>query len=274
MKKGILQLLTLIAALGTASSYGYEYDWTVDPRPYSERTTRLVEIAVHRYVPQGGSNVILERRYLLTAAGLIARTEDVPVPTSVAIPERAFNKVLVSASAWLAYGRLGPRALANFRLVNDLDPIDIAGRWHYEVALAEGAQGFAGRIPNLSSRADVAPMKPLIGGFVVTEMPRTVLIRAVGPGLQQFGVTNAAPAARLSLYSNEQNLANNEDWAVNVSHRMLVERATERVGAFPLPVGSRDAAIVITLPPGAYTVHAGGAALTSGTVLLEVYLLD
>lgn len=274
MKKGILQLLTLIAALGSTSSYAYEYEWNVDPRPYAERKTRLVEIAVHRFVPQAGSNVILQRRYLLTASGLIARMDDVAVPTSVTIPENAYNKVLVSAASWHAYGQLGPQALANFRLVNDLEPIDIAGRWHYEVALAEGAQGYAGRIPNLSSRADVAPMRPLIGGFVVTEMPRTVLIRAVGPGLQQFGVTNAAPATRLSLHSNEQNLANNEDWAVNTSYRTLVERATERVGAFPLTVGSRDSAIVMTLPPGAYTVHAGGAALTSGTVLLEVYLLD
>ena len=37
---------------------------------------------------------------------------------------------------------------------------------------------------------------------------------------------------------------------------------------------SKDAAIVLTLPPGGYTVVTSGVANTTGTALVEVYDLD
>lgn len=45
-------------------------------------------------------------------------------------------------------------------------------------------------------------------------------------------------------------------------------------GAFDLPPGSKDAALVVRLPPGGYTVQVSGAGRTTGTVLVEVYDLD
>jgi len=267
-------VVAALSALSFSSARAEEPEWSLDPRPFAERTTRLYEISVHRFVPEAGTGVVLERRSLLTASGLIARAGDTRVPAAVTIPEAAYNKLLVSASAWIAYGRLGPQALANFRLVNDLEPIDIAGRWHYEVTLAERPRGNVGAVPNLSSRGEVTPTAPLIGGFVVEELPRRVLIRAVGPGLSQFGVGNALAAARLQVYLGELRLISNDDWSASVPQRTLVEAATADAGAFPLAVGSKDAAIVHILPPGAYTVHASGATPTAGSVLLEVYILD
>jgi hypothetical protein len=44
-----------------------------------------------------------------------------------------------------------------------------------------------------------------------------------------------------------------------------------QTGAFPLPAGSKDAALVVTLSPGAYTAQVSGAAGTTGTALVEVY---
>lgn len=249
-----------------------EPDWTVDPVPYDQRTTRLFEISVHRYVRSAATGRVLEQRSLLTASGLFARSTDFEVPVAVTIPESAYNKVLISASAWLAYGQLGPKALANFRLVNDLEPIEIAERWHYEVALSADARGNVGHVPNLSSRGEVTPAAPLVSGFVVEGRSRTVLLRAVGPGLRAFGVTNALAAPRLELFMGNLRLEANEDWSANPAQRAQVEAATARTGAFPLAVGSRDAATALTLPPGAYTIHASGAA--SGAVLLEVYLLN
>jgi hypothetical protein len=38
-----------------------------------------------------------------------------------------------------------------------------------------------------------------------------------------------------------------------------------------LPAGSKDAAFVVTLPPGIYTVVASGVDDTIGTALVEVY---
>ncbi|MBI5689969.1 MAG: hypothetical protein HZC55_07690 [Verrucomicrobia bacterium] len=267
-------ILAMLAAAGSQAASAAEYEWLVDPVPFEQRSTRLAEISVHRYVPEAGTGRILERRYLLTAGGLLARAGDFAVPALVTVPEEAFDKLLVSASAWLAYGQLGPHALANFRLVNDLMPIDVAGRWHYEVALSAEANGNVGRVPNLSSRSEVALGAPLVGGFVVEGASRTVLIRAVGPGLRQFGVNNALAAVRLELFRGDLRLGAHEDWSASPAERLLVERATQRVGAFPLVPGSRDAATAVTLPPGNYTVHASGRNGTGGAVLLEVYLLN
>lgn len=266
-------ILTVTALLGSVVSAS-EYEWTLDPRPYAERRTKLAEVAVHRFVPQAGTGVVLERRYLLTANGLMSPVEDRPVPAAVTIPERAYDKLLISAASWLAYGQLGPRALENFELVNDLDPIDIAGRWHFEIKVAAGARGHVGHVPNLSTRAEVTPTTPAIGGFVIEDTSRLVLIRAIGPGLAQFGVGNALPSARVRLFRYDVPIATNDDWNVNPSHASLVTSVSARAGAFPLSSGTKDAAIAIILAPGTYTVHASGATPASGSVLLEVYLLD
>lgn len=265
-------LLSGTAAL--AAAVDYDYEWTLDPRPFSERRTKLAEVAVHRFVPQAGTGVVLERRYLLTASGLMSPIEDRPVPASVTIPARAYDKLLISAASWLAYGQLGPKALENFRLVNDLDPIDIAGRWHYEIRVAPGARGYVGHVPNLSTRAEVTPATPAIGGFVIEDTSRLVLIRAIGPGLTQFGVGNALPSARVRLFRSDVPIATNDDWNVNPAYGTQVAAAAARAGAFPLSAGNKDAAIAMILSPGTYTVHASGATPASGSVLLEVYLLD
>ena len=41
--------------------------------------------------------------------------------------------------------------------------------------------------------------------------------------------------------------------------------------AFALPAGSADAAMVVTLPPGAYTAQVGGANNSTGIALVEIY---
>lgn len=261
----------LVLAIPSSHASAADPEWQMDPRPFTARTTRLYEISVHRFVLEPSTGARLERRELLTASGLRAFEGDFPVPVTATVPEEAYDKLLVSASHWLGYQRLGPRALENFRLVSEF-PIDVSGRWHFEVAVADGAKGNVGPVLNLSARADVTPTSPLQGGFVIEAIPRTVLIRAVGPGLLQFGVGNALADSRLQLYHNGQVILTNDDWSVNTSNQVMVERATSRTGAFPLAPGSKDAASAITLPPGAYTAHASGVG--NGAVLLEVYILD
>ena len=45
------------------------------------------------------------------------------------------------------------------------------------------------------------------------------------------------------------------------------------VGAFALPAGSRDAAVVVALSPGNYSAQVAGVANTTGIALIEVYEL-
>ena len=60
----------------------------------------------------------------------------------------------------------------------------------------------------------------------------------------------------------------------SVSTLNKVNLATfQAVGAFPLPTPSKDAVLLLRLPPGAYTVHLQGRTAQSGIGLLELYAL-
>jgi hypothetical protein len=127
------------------------------------------------------------------------------------------------------------------------------------------------RLVNLSSRLRVASndaARAMIAGFVVTGTEaKTMLVRAVGPSLTGFGVQGALANPRLQIYNSAGELvAENEDWAGNAD----VAAAAQAVGAFALDAGSRDAAILASLQPGAYTaqVVANGG---TGVALIEVY---
>jgi hypothetical protein len=65
-------------------------------------------------------------------------------------------------------------------------------------------------------------------------------------------------------------LATNDDWPDLPS----VQSAFASAGAFALPLGSKDAALVITLEPGGYTVIVSGAGASTGNALVEIYDLD
>ena len=106
-------------------------------------------------------------------------------------------------------------------------------------------------------------------GFVIGgSTPRSVLLRAVGPTLAAapFGVTAAAADTRLALYSGATEIGANDNWGGTAE----LTAAFAQVGAFALPAGSRDAALRVTLPPGAYTLQVTGVGGT-GTALVEVY---
>jgi hypothetical protein len=51
----------------------------------------------------------------------------------------------------------------------------------------------------------------------------------------------------------------------------LIVAAAVRVGAFALPDGSKDCALLLYLAPGSYTAQISGVANTTGVALVEVY---
>jgi len=123
------------------------------------------------------------------------------------------------------------------------------------------------RLVNLSSRVRVAPGRSLVSGFVISGTePKRILLRAVGPTLSVFGVTAPVANPRFDLYdSTGQLIIGNDDWT-----GADTSAASSLAGAFALPVGSRDAALVTTLSPGAYTIHVSGGNDT-GVVVAEIY---
>ncbi|BET69448.1 hypothetical protein ASA1KI_43660 [Opitutales bacterium ASA1] len=130
------------------------------------------------------------------------------------------------------------------------------------------------RLANISNRGWVGTGgHVMIPGFVVSdEGARTFLIRAVGPTLADYGLEAVLENPILTVFHGSTAILSNDDWQENPS-AATTAAAAELVGAFPLADGSRDAALVVTLEPGGYTVQASGADGGTGTALVEIYLV-
>ena len=126
------------------------------------------------------------------------------------------------------------------------------------------------RLINISARAQVGTgSNVLIAGFVIGgSTAKTVLIRASGPALGQFGLTGTLQDPTLELVGSAGVIATNGTWGGQAE----IAAAAAGVGAFAWSdPASRDAAILITLPPGSYTAVLSGAGGDSGLALIEIY---
>ncbi len=131
-----------------------------------------------------------------------------------------------------------------------------------------------GQLANLSTRAQVGvDGNVLIPGFVLSgPTARTVLVRAVGPGLAAFGVGGLLADPTLTVFRGATVIATNDNWQEQ-TNAPAVATAAAQAGAFALANGSRDSALVLTLEPGSYTFQVAGAGRTTGVALVEVYVL-
>jgi hypothetical protein len=126
------------------------------------------------------------------------------------------------------------------------------------------------RLINFSARNQVGTGgNILIGGFVIGgTTSETVLIRASGPALVPFGVTGTLPDPELQLYSGSTLLESNTGWGGNAQIASVAASA----GAFSWGSSATpDSALLVTLPPGAYTAQVSGASGDIGVALVEVY---
>ncbi len=125
------------------------------------------------------------------------------------------------------------------------------------------------RLVNLATRAPAGTGNDLLtAGFVISPgADKTVLIRAIGPTLSTYGLTGvlADPVLKL-INAAGSTIATNDNWLTADAAAM------NSVGAFALTPGSKDAALVATLAPGAYTAQVSSVDATStGLALVEVY---
>lgn len=169
------------------------------------------------------------------------------------------------------------RNLALFSILAGFGPVAARG------AVTSGGVIDYGLLVNVSTRGWVETSHPLIQGFVVSDLPRSVIIRALGPTLQEYGVSEYLIDPKFSVYdSSGEVVASNDNWGNgNADEQHLLEVANEVAGAIPFIAAtgtqrSRDAALVIKdLEPGAYTVVVSSAiAGLQGEILCEVYALD
>jgi hypothetical protein len=128
-------------------------------------------------------------------------------------------------------------------------------------------EGNTPRMINVSARNRVGTGDDiLIAGFNVTGTGlKQLLFRAVGPGLAAFNVSGFLVDPKIEIYEGATKLIENDNWSPTLASTFSA------VGAFSLPAGSRDAALLMTLASGAYSVQVKGADGGSGEAVVEIY---
>jgi hypothetical protein len=142
------------------------------------------------------------------------------------------------------------------------------------------------RLVNLSSRGPVSAGSGVATcGFIVGgENNALILVRAVGPGLAGFGVSDGIDDPVLRVYDAESGrlLAANDNWAVPLgvdpAHPAFDQSdlagAQELAGAFEIDPKGRDSVVLMAVEPGVYTAQTRSENGTEGEAIIEVYLID
>ena len=132
-----------------------------------------------------------------------------------------------------------------------------------------------GRLVNISTRALVETGdEVMIGGFIIADSPKTVLVQARGTELANDdpSLTDLLADPVLSIISNDtgEELMANDNWEDSQGQDI-----TEAWNGSPnLMTGSLSAAAIITLDPGNYTAIVRGKNATAGLAQVEVYDID
>lgn len=240
------------------------------------------------------------RVYVATAGrGIIyGDTTDVPSslpsittqPTSQSAAVGSTVQFIVSASGANSYQWYKDGAAISGSVGNSLTLLNLqagdAGQYSVVVTGAGGqitsniavlsiASAESQKLINISTRSFVGSGGDvLIAGFIIggTQSKR-VILRASGPALIPFGVGAVLSDPVLTLYDGgSKKMLENDDWSVGDGD--LVEGTAAQVNAFAWPRGSKDAAIVTTLLPGAYTAIVSGKNGAQGIALVELYEAD
>ena len=135
------------------------------------------------------------------------------------------------------------------------------------VEVYDAEPGVGGNLINLSTRGPVGTGdNVMIAGFVVAgETPKRILVLAKGPSLAAVGVPNTLADPELVLNGASGLISFNANWQDS-------QAATLQATGLA-PTDPREAAIVITLPPGGYTAIVRGANGSRGNAIVEVFEL-
>ena len=117
----------------------------------------------------------------------------------------------------------------------------------------------------------------MIGGFIVQgTQPKTVIVRAIGPELSQYGVPNAMADPTLELHNgNGALIASNANWQTTIIGGIITSDQVSNIqNGGHAPGDPRESAIIANLQPGNYTAIVRGVNNTTGVALVEVYDLQ
>jgi hypothetical protein len=233
---------------------------------------RLDRIAIVQFSLAPADQLQVRRGVLTLSQGIAWRGTSTQARPANLRPE-VLDRPLVRVDAWLAYYNLGSLALAGFEVLDGSQKFFVGEDAYFAVAPSRETLLANGPLVNLSTRAHLPNGNgAVIAGFVIEDRARTVLVRAVGPTLRKFGIGAFIGNPRLSVTRDARVVLTNDDWSASPDAGDL-RLAAARVGAFALDEGSRDAASLVILAPGAYSVHVESADpnAPAGEVLVEIY---
>lgn len=135
--------------------------------------------------------------------------------------------------------------------------------------------GITSVLGNISTRSFVqTDNNVLIGGFIVQgTQPKTVVLRAIGPELSQYGVPNPLADPTLELHdANGALIGFNDNWQTTVIGGVITSDQVQDIqNSGHVPADPRESVIIAQLPPGNYTAIVRGVSGTTGVALVEVY---
>ncbi len=127
-----------------------------------------------------------------------------------------------------------------------------------------------GQLQNISTRAFVQTGdNVMIGGVIITGSgQKKVILRAIGPSLGNYGITNPLQNPTLELHDHTGAvIASNDNW-------MDAPNKQEIIDSGLAPSNDLESAILTSLSPGTYTAIVRGVNNGTGIALVEGYDLD
>ena len=293
---GVSDSLTAVAStpLGIVASGGANgtlltsldgANWTVAALP-ANRTLRGLAASSSAIVAVGDQGTVLAFELRdSTPAPVIAvqpGAQTVAAGASVTLSVEARNAV-GAVYQWFKDGQAIPGANTP---VYTVAAVTAAGAGRYTVAVttptgtatsaaavvALAAAADPGRLVNLSIRTDLADATDtftfgVVVGGAGTVGTKPLLVRAVGPSLEAFGVPGVLGDPKLEFYTGTVKVGENDNWggAATTANVMAA------LGAFPFAAAnSRDAALALpALAIGANSAKISGTG--AGAVLAELY---
>lgn len=191
------------------------------------------------------------------------------VPDGAAAPDTA----MLPGLAWKTFALKNPPNGVRLTLVaeNYADALDRRTPGLQMNGIEQATINTDSRLINVSTRAVVASdANQLIVGFVV-DGSKTILLRAAGPALTQLGVSGTLAHPVLSVPGIGGAIA-----ATNTSWQQdgVTSDLFTRLGAFPFPIGSSNAALLVNATTGSHTAIVSGANGGTGIALVEAYDAD
>jgi uncharacterized repeat protein (TIGR03803 family) len=277
---------------GNASGAGTVFRLNISPNGVQEKT--LGNIATR--LPTGTGDNVLIGGFIVTGNNpkkVMVRGIGPSLPLSGALPDPTLvlhqgDTTVATNDDWKINDQTHQSQEAEIRATtipptNDLESAIVAtlspGNYTAILAGKNGSTGIGvveaydldqaadSRLANISTRGfvDIGD-NALIGGFICGPNT-TVVVRAIGPSLTQFGITNALADPTLELRDGNGVLVrSNNDWQDT--------QQAEIQNAGLAPSDSHESALIQALTSGNYTAIVRGVGNTTGIAVIEAYNLQ